>query len=181
MTSTLDKLGVILKHYIKVMNDPVVRLYLCKLTSLVYSAKKSSFQNVKALHLSYLDKDCKEVKEFITVSPVLKELRLSLIKTEIIMNQVINRLSGGNYQNLSHLSFVRCSLLEGEISDLFVSVRSNLKYLNLLHTPLSEEDLQFLCLVCNGPRKILPNLTSLCFSIPDISTHVFYTKFFSCP
>ena len=182
--NTLDKLCVILKHYNKVMNDPVVHLYLCKPTSFVYSAKRSSFQNVRTLHLSCLDKDCKEGKEFLRVGSDLTELHFNVIKTEIIMNQVINKLSGGNYQSLNHLSFVRCSHIEGKLSVLFESVQRNLKYLNLLHTPLSEKDLEFLCLACNGSEKTLPNLTSLCLSIPDASNtsrDTFWTKFVLLP
>ena len=169
--TTLDKLSVILKHYNKVMADPVVRLYLGHLRW--HSVKTFSFKNVKTFFLS---NDSSKTNDLV-VSPDFTELHLHAVG-EVTLEQVINKLPNVNYQSMSHLSFNDCGKhIEGKVSVMFESVWPNLKFLSLLDTPLSEKDLEFLCLACNGPKKTLPNLTSICFSIPSFSD-AYETKLF---
>ena len=195
--STWDKLSDILKHYNKV----VVRLYIHSSFSLMCPARKGSFPNVKTLCLSEVSYKFKEANEFITFAPDLTEMHLDRvfkevtltemsgkafhidIPKEVTMEQMINKMSGGNHQNVSYLSFDDCDVdVQGKLPVLFESVWPNLNYLSLLGTRLLDTDLEFLCSASNGPEKTLPNLTSLCLSVPiDLSMDAFWAKLFSCP
>ena len=182
----LHQLSVILKHYKKSMNDPIVHLHLQAPSSLQYSLKKPTFQNVKTLCLSQVTRSCKKTDTFklIAFCPNLTHLSLKDITNKTVMERMIYQLSGNNFQSLKHLSLVSSKRIQGNLSVLFASVWPHLEYLSLLETPLSETDLEFLCLTCNGPNKKLPNLTSLCVTIqyatlPEIETS--FTKLFMLP
>ena len=163
--STLPKLSVILKHYKKIFNDQVVYLHLHSPRSLHYSRKKSAFVNVKALCLSRLSQFSK-AERLVTLSSNLTHLRLEQIHSKTIMKRTINRLSycTRNLPHLSHLSIVNCRHFQRKISNMFQSKWLKLQQLSLLDTRVSETDLTFLCLACNGAKKTLPNLTSLCLT-----------------
>ena len=181
--STLNKLSEILKYYNKVMNNPLVYLHLCSPCSLRYS-KKLSFLNVKTLCLSHVTskREIEKVPTITKFSPNLRQLRLENISKEIIMNCVINQLCGDILPNLNHLSIVDCHSMVGELPVLIKTAWPHLRYFSLLETPISETDLEFLCITCNGPEKKLPNLTSLCVTFPDdISTETAFAKLFSLP
>ena len=81
--------------------------------------------------------------------------------------------------NLRHLSLVDCVGMEGKLPILFKSAWPHMKNLNLLKTHLSEKDLEFLCLTCNGPEKTLPNLVSLSLTVGRKVKEWFCTKFFT--
>ena len=173
-----------MKHYKKPMNDPYVHLHLDAPRALQYSTKKSPLLNVKTLRLShvtitYRRSDGKNATKLITLSPNLTRLFLEDIHGETIMQWAINELCGDILLNLNHLSIVECCSFMGELPVLVKSEWPNFTNLSLLETPVSEDDLEFLCLACNGPKKNLPNLTSLCLTVPKgMSTDVFYAKFF---
>ena len=72
---------------------------------------------------------------------------------------------------VTHLSLSECVGIRGNFYIFFQSLLPQLKHLNLLKTNLDECDLKALCLACNGNKKTLPNLTSLCLSVPfDLGT-----------
>ena len=181
-TSTLTKLSVIVKHYKKSMNDPIVHLFVRNLISLDYSTNKPPLLNVKTVHLSYtniLPHKLKEACKLITFSPNLTQLFLEDIHSDKITQWVINELCGDIVLNLHHFSLVDCDGMAGELPVLIKSTWPHLQHLNLLETPLSEDDLKFLCLSCNGPKKTLPNLVSLCLTVPEgMSTDAFCAKLF---
>ena len=171
-------LRVILKHYNKMINDPVVHLHL-RAGVFRFPTMEKPLQNVKTLDIS-----C-ELIQLIAFNTELTQLHLDLKQyndSEERVTDTISKLSIGNFQNLSHLSFVHCTNFQEKLSALFVSVWKNLKYLSLIGTHLLEADLGFLCLACNGPEKKLPSLTSLCVTVPsDMSTQSVHVKLFALP
>ena len=184
--TNLSKLSAIIEHYKKLMNDPIVHLHLGEPTGLYYSIKKPSILNVRTLCLSGVrgttfmgrkQQTC--TCKLAAFSPRLRQLRLEHIQHETILQRVINEMCGDILLNLNHLSLVRCYSVSGVLPVLFKSAWPHLHHLSLLDTWLSEDDLEFLCLTCNGPEKNLPNLTSLCLTVPrDMTTDAFYAKFF---
>ena len=57
-----------------------------------------------------------------------------------------------------------------------------LQQLNLVNTRLRAGDLRALCLACNGKKRTLPNLTSLCLSLPyDLEPQSVSNNFFALP
>ena len=177
-----DELNIILKHYTRLINEPNVHLYLRhpKLQS-----EKILCPNVKKLHLIEL-KGGQEIFESSTkFSRLLTHFCLQKIENRAIMKREINQLASAvkkdNLLNLSHLAFLDCNKMEGKLSDLFKSAWPHLKHLDLKGTLISEADLEFLSLACNGVSKTLPNLTSLCLTIRDKLKTCFYSKLFVLP
>ena len=173
-----DSLNTILKHYIKLMKEPAVYLY-------VYSDKPSLkqlfCQNVKRFHLTRPHEGNSVLKDVISFNPDCTHLSIQEIKNEMFMKMTIKHLAFATSTNLSHLSLVDCKNIENQLQNLFESTWPNLKHLNLLRTETAEADLKFLCLACNGPEKTLPNLTSLCVTITNKVKECFYTKFLISP
>ena len=71
--------------------------------------------------------------------------------------------------------------MEGKLPGLFKSVWPHLEHLDLMGTRILETDLEFLILACNGTKKRLTNLTSLCLTISEGLKTCFSTKFFVLP
>ena len=161
----------ILKHYTQLNNGSIVYLYLDELK---YSISKLSYLNVKSL--------CMEGPRFGNIIEVGPQLTLlCLTGAHININQLSEALKTNN--RLSHLSLVKCDDAMGKLPVLFQSEWPHLKYLNLRWTRVSESDLEFLCLTCNGPNKTLPNLTSLGLFISEngILPDTFCENFFVLP
>ena len=157
----------ILKHYTQLNNGSIVYLYLGELK---YSTSKLSYLNVKSL--------CMVEPRFGNIIEIGPQLTLLCLSEAQINNKLSEALQTNN--RLSHLSLVQCKDLMGKLPVLFQSEWPHLKYLNLRWTEILESDLQFRCLTCNGPKKTLPNLTSLglCISENDILPDTFSEKFF---
>ena len=186
MDSPLHQVNVILKRYKITVNAPIVHLHLQNPSSLQYSTKKPPFLNVKTLCLSRTTtRGCKTTDKFkmIAFSTNLTHLRFEEIKSKTIMKRLINQLCGSSFQSLTHLSLVSCKHIQRNFfAILLASTWPQLQHITLLEMPISEEDLDFLCLTCNGPNKKLPNFTSLCVTIPsDTTTEVSCTKLFVLP
>ena len=165
-------------------------LYLHWPNSLIYSKNKPSFRNVKTLHLSFEEfqkEECKfkserELDLITSFSPNPSELRLEKVVHEALMNKLV--LCGDTciLLKLNSLILAGCDKLGGGSPVLIKSALPQLQHLSLLETSVSEDDLEFLCLTCNGPEKRLPNLTSLGITIPnDIPTKTACTKLFLLP
>ena len=184
--TTLTELYVIVKHYKKSMNDPIIHLHLHEPRGLQYSTKKSPLLNVKtlALHLSSgtilrQSSELKKACKLITFSPNLTQLRLEHIKYKVSMHHLMYKFCGDILANLDHLSLVDCYSMAEQLPVIIKSAWPHLHHLSLLETPVSEDDLEFLCQTCNGPNKNLPNLASLCLTVPDgMTTDAFCAKLF---
>ena len=177
-----DDLNIIVKHYTRLINEPNVHLDLCnpKLQS-----EKILCPNVKKLHLTKLTGDYDIFESSTKLNPRLTHFSIQDIKNKAIMKREINKLAKAvkkdSSLNLSHLAFFDCKNIEGKLPDLFKSAWPHLKHLDLKGTLISETDLEFLSLACNGASKTLPNLTSLCLTIRDALKTCFCTKFFVLP
>ena len=169
---TWEELDKIIIHYTKSMNDPTVHL---NVSVRMDSTKKPSYSNVKSV---YIHSDTS-----FEINPHLTHLYLS--------NSSIDEIATAN-NLLSHLRLANVVNVKGKLPILFKSEWPHLKHLDLrslsLRFPsckdnfLSEKDLEFLCLTCNGPEKTLPNLTALGLTVPnDMSTNTFCDKLFALP
>ena len=176
----LCDLDIILKHYTKLMSEPAVHLHV---ESLEYTGSKVSYPNVKTLHLKHLNWKHPESEDVGQFSPHTAYLCLEEIRHQGIMKRVIQQLTekvkSGKLPNLSYLSLIDCKHMTGKLPILFESTWPHLKHLSFLETHLSQTDLEFLCMACNGPEKRLPNITSLSLTIPsDTLTNTFCNKLF---
>ena len=177
-----DDLNIIVKHYTRLINEPNVHLYLC---NSMFQSEKILCPNVKSLYLSSLT-EVREIFESSTkLNPRLTHFSIKHIENKAIMKREINKLANAvkkdSLLNLSHLAFLDCKKMEGKLSDLFKSTWPRLKHLDLKGTHISETDLEFLSLACNGVSKTLPNLTSLGLTIRDALKTCFCSKFFVLP
>ena len=179
-----DELNMIVKHYIGLINEPNVHL---DLRNPKLHSEKILCPNVKKLHLTKL-KGGHEIFESSTkLNPRLTHFRIQNIENKAIMKREINQLANAvkkdSLLNLSHLAFVDCYHMEGKLPSLFKSAWPHLKHLDLkgTHIDISETDLEFLSLACNGVSKTLPNLTSLGLTIRDELKTCFCSKFFVLP
>ena len=86
---------------------------------------------------------------------------------------------------LTPLNISECVGIEGNLDCLFQSLLlqvPQLTHLNLLVTDLTAGNLRALCLACNGEKKTLPNVTSLCLSLPlDMRTNAVSNNLFALP
>ena len=86
----------------------------------------------------------------------------------------------GGLQCLTHLNLSECFDLKGKLDSL--PMLPQLQHLNLIKTKLEAGDLRALCLACNGRKKTLPKLTSLCLSLPaDMRTSTASNNLFELP
>ena len=171
--STSGNFSIMQNHYTKLMNDPIVHLYSDYTMS---NELRFSYANVKRLSVKMFEE--RVLKSPIKLNPHLTHLYLDNIFTEQEINDLAKTAKAENF--LSHLSLVGCKEVEGKLPVLFQSEWLRLKYLDLSGTDVSESDLEFLCLTCNGSAKTLPNLTSLGLPIPDdMSTDTFCEKLFT--
>ena len=177
-----NDLNIILKQYTRLINEPNVHL---DLHSPKLQSEKILCPNVKILHLTEL-KGGHEIFESSTkLNPRLTHFCLQITENKAILKKEISQLANAvkkeNLLNLSYLKFLHCVKMEGKLSDLFKSTWPHLKHLDLRGTPISETDLEFLSLACNGALKTLPNLTSLCLNIRDALKTCFCSNFFVLP
>ena len=177
-----NDLNIILKHYTKLINEPSVHF---DLHDPQFLTEKILCSNVRTVYLTSL-KEPQEIFETSTeLSSHLTHLCLQNIENEAIMKRQINQLAdattNSNLSNLSHLSIFLCNNMEGKLSDLFKSAWPHLKHLDLTGTNIAVTDVEFLSLACNGARKTLPNLTSLCLTIYEGIKTWFCTNFFVLP
>ena len=177
-----EHLNTIMKHYTKLTDKPNIQL---DLLDPKFLTKKISYPNLKRLYLTNL-RESEEIFENSTkFNPHLKHFCLQSIENEAIMKREINQLADAaendKLLNLSHLSIFYCEGMEGKLSGLFKSVWPHLEHLDLMGTRILETDLEFLILACNGTKKRLTNLTSLCLAIGEGLKTCFSTKFFVLP
>ena len=170
-----EDMDIILKHYTKLLNEPIVHLHLEECYSMPSIV---SCANVK--RLSYIKPD-KGWECPMNLNPNLTHLLLDdPYRFMREANSLVEIAKECN--SLSHLSLPNLECIDGGLPVLFKSEWPQLKYLNLRGAVVSESDLEFLCLTCNGSKKTLPNLTSLGLTIPDdISTDTFCEKIFALP
>ena len=177
--NTSDEVDIILKHYTSIMNMPAVHL---DFDDDMYSTNNVSYNYGKLLYVKSLPSVDGSVENTINYSPQLKHLcfDLSWLRGyfDVMIRQLVDAAKIGNLLNLSRLSILNCDEMEGKVPLLFNSAWPNLKHLNLLGTQLSAADMEFLCLACNGPKKLLPNVTSLCITIHGEEKAKCWTKLF---
>ena len=179
-----DELNMIVKHYTRLINEPNVHF---NLRNPKLQSEKILCPNVKKLHLTKL-KGGNEIFESSTkLNPRLTHFILQDIENRAIMireiNQLANAVKSDNLLNLSHLTFLDCMNIDrqGILPGLFKSTWPKLKHLDLKGTRISETDLEFLSLACNGVSKTLPNLTSLGLTINEELKTCFCSNFFVLP
>ena len=170
-------LGIILKHYTKLMDKPAVHLCLDEPSNLT---RQISYPHAKKVYIKHPTGGHQNDKNSVILIPHLTHLCLQKVRHQLFMKEVLNELSDVA-QYLTHLNLIDCEHMVGELPVLFESTWPHLTYLNLLGTQLSETDLGFLCLACNEPVKILPNLTSLCLTISNDLKLYFCNHFFTVP
>ena len=178
--SNSSDLAIIQNHYTKLMNDPIVHLYS---DGHISNGISLSYANVKRLSVRMFQVKVGKAERLespVKLNPLLTHLLLSAQLMEQVINDLAKTPKADNF--LSHFSLVACKDVKGELPVLFQSEWPHLKYLDLAQTDVSESDLEFLCLACNGPKKTLSNLTSLGLTIPnDILTDTFCEKLFTLP
>ena len=96
-------------------------------------------------------------------------------------SELSEALKKGGLQCLTHLKLGECIGIERNIHRLFQSLLPKLKQFNLFETELRAGDLRALCLACNGEKKTLPKLTSLCLSLPHIRANALSKNLFALP
>ena len=171
--SSSGDFSIIQNHYTKLMNDPIVHLYSDYTMS---NELRFSYANVKRLSVIMVEDQVLESP--IKLNPHLTHLYLRGIFMDQVIYHLAKTAKADNF--LSHLSIVVCEYVKGKLPVLFQSEWPHLKYLNLRWSRVSESDLEFLCLSCNGPVKTLPNLTSLGLTIPNKTpTDTFCEKLFT--
>ena len=95
----------------------------------------------------------------------IKDFLLTPLKTPIVQ-QLSATVEKGGLQCLTHLNLSECTSLKGTLRFLFETLLPEIQHINLVKTRLGADDLRALCLACNGEKKTLPKLTSLCLSLP---------------
>ena len=99
-----------------------------------------------------------------------------------IAKQLSEAVKKGGLQCLTHLNLSECINMGGTLHFLFETLLPELQQLNLVNTRLRAGDLRALCLACNSKKRTLPNLTSLCLSLPyDLETQSVSDNLFALP
>ena len=107
-----NELDIILKHYTKSMNEPVVHLCLVEVK---YVTKKISYPNVKTLYLSELARQ-EIIEKNTKLNPNLIRIFLKGISSQTVMKREMDQLAKAhNLLSLSHLSLLSCEHLEGKL------------------------------------------------------------------
>ena len=171
--SISNHLNIILKHYVSIMNAPVFHL---ELFAIIHSTTNIAFYRTgKLLDVKSRSPVDGSVENY---SRQLKHFCYDFFANEKINAQSMISQLVGNLLNLSRLSIFFCDKVEGKLPLLFNSVWPQLTHLNLLRTRLSAADMGVLCLACNGPEKLLPNLTSLRITVGGEEKEKCWTKLF---
>ena len=143
----VDKLKTILKHFVTPVDNPSLFLYLNK------PFFGSSLVNCKAL---YVRCEADAVRP-LECSPYLTHPSFEAVNWKNTFRKGIKYLCAaaktGYLPCLSHLSINNYVESNVPLQQLFRSSLPQLKHLSLLKTELAEEDLEALCLACNGPEK----------------------------
>ena len=177
--SISNHVDIILKHHRSIMNEPAVHL---DLDEVEYSTNNVSYNCGKLLYVRSRSPVAGSIENAINYSPQFKHLCYDffwfILSVDVMINELANAVKIGNLLTLSRLTISHCETMEGKIQLLFNLTWPHLKYLNFIGTPLSAADMEFLCLTCNGPEKLLPNLTSLRITICGEEKEKCWTKLF---